>query len=66
MAADFLCIPTTSVPTERVFSKAGDLVTKKRNRLSKNTIKMTILLNSLSKVTKNIQYKYVIFCSNVL
>jgi hypothetical protein len=53
MAADFLCIPSTSVPSERVFSKGGDLVTKKRNRLSKNTIKITMLLNSWSKVTKN-------------
>ncbi len=54
MAADFLFIPSTSVPNERVFSKAGDLVTKKRKRLSKNTIKITMLLNSWSKVTKSI------------
>ncbi len=51
--AYFLCIPSNSVPSEPVFSKDRDLVTKKRNRLSKNTIKITMLLNSWYKVTKN-------------
>ncbi|CAK9292323.1 unnamed protein product [Gordionus sp. m RMFG-2023] len=37
-ARNFLAIQATSVPCEQIFSKAGDLVTKKRNRLSNKTI----------------------------
>ena len=32
MAGDFLAIPTTSAPSERVFNVSSDVVTKKRNR----------------------------------
>jgi hypothetical protein len=30
-AFDVFCTPATSVPSEQIFSKAGDLITKKRN-----------------------------------
>jgi hypothetical protein len=50
MAAYFLCIPSTSVPSEQVFSKAGELITKKRNTLSQNNIKISMLLNSWNKM----------------
>ena len=34
MARDLLGTPATSTPSERMFSRAGDLYRKKRNRLS--------------------------------
>ena len=34
MARDFLAIPATSVPSEQVFSIAGQILTKRRSALS--------------------------------
>jgi hypothetical protein len=39
MAFDILNIQAISVPSEQIFSKAGDVITKKRNRLSKDSIR---------------------------
>src|SRR5262245_16511608 len=38
IARDYLAIPATSVPAERVFSGGADLVTKKRASLSEDSI----------------------------
>ncbi|CAK9301895.1 unnamed protein product [Gordionus sp. m RMFG-2023] len=46
MARDFLAQQTTSVPSERVFSQAGDTVTKKRNRMSSKTLRQCLALSS--------------------
>ncbi|XP_030009081.1 zinc finger BED domain-containing protein 4-like [Sphaeramia orbicularis] len=45
LSKKFLCIPATSVPCERVFSKAGEVITKKRNRLHPSTAEKIIFLN---------------------
>ena len=38
MALDIYGIPPTEADNERLYSNAGDMVTKKRNRLAANTI----------------------------
>lgn len=41
-----LCIVATSVPSERIFSKAGQTLTEKRNKLSGEKVSMIIFLNA--------------------
>jgi len=40
-----LCIMATSVPCERIFSKAGQVVSEKRSRLSTSKISQILFLN---------------------
>jgi len=40
-----LCIMVTSVPCQRIFSKAGQTITEKRNRLKSNNFEKIIFLN---------------------
>ncbi|XP_065315636.1 uncharacterized protein LOC135924507 [Gordionus sp. m RMFG-2023] len=46
MAKDFLSQQSTSVESERVFSRGVDTVTKKRNRMASETLKQCLCLNS--------------------
>ena len=46
IARDYLAIPATSAPCERVFSGGGDLVTKKRGSLSDKIIQALMCLKS--------------------
>ena len=41
----YLCAPSSSVPCEGVFPKAGEVSSKKRNRLNPSTVKQILFLN---------------------
>jgi len=43
---DYLAIPATSAPVERVFSGGADLVTDKRGSLKEDTIQACMCLSS--------------------
>ena len=45
LAKKYLCIPGTSVPSERLFSKAGELVSNRRSRLKAKNVDMMLFLN---------------------
>lgn len=45
LATKYLCTPATSVPAERIFSKAGNIMTDKRNRLKDKNLNTLIFLN---------------------
>jgi hAT family C-terminal dimerisation region len=44
IAGDFLAIPATSAPLECVFNISSDVVTKKRNRLTRDSVRMIMCL----------------------
>lgn len=52
VAKAILCVPGSSVPSERVFSKSGQLLNKRRASLKSKNVDMLIFLN------KNYSYKH--------
>lgn len=46
LAMKYLCIPATSVPSEIVFSKTGQLTNLRRNRLAPKNLNYIVFLNS--------------------
>jgi hypothetical protein len=51
IAGDFLAIPATSAPSECVFSVGSDIVTKKRNRLTGDSVRMIMCLKDWGIIT---------------
>ena len=51
IAADFLAIPATLAPLECVFSIGSDLVTEKRNRLTRDLVRMIMCLKDWGIIT---------------
>lgn len=45
LATKFLGIPATSVPSERIFSKAGQIISDRRSNLKPTNVNMLIFLN---------------------
>lgn len=45
LAKKYLCVPASSVPSERMFSAAGRLVSKCRNRLGAKNVDSILFLN---------------------
>ncbi|XP_023813810.1 zinc finger BED domain-containing protein 4-like [Oryzias latipes] len=45
LAMKILCTPASSVPCERMFSKAGEIVSQRRNRLKPSTVEKILFLN---------------------
>lgn len=54
MAMKYLHIPATSVPSERVFSTAGNILTKKRSSLTAENADMLVFLNKNYKKLRQI------------
>ncbi len=50
VARSWLSIPATSTPSERLFSKAGSVVSKKRNALKPKNVDIILFLNSNKKL----------------
>ena len=46
MARKQLCMVATSVPSERVFSKSGQLISVRRSRLTAKNVQMIMFLNA--------------------
>ncbi|CAL9703775.1 unnamed protein product [Knipowitschia caucasica] len=52
LAKSYICIPGTSTPSERLFSAAGNIASKKRASLSQEHIDMLTFLHCNSKFLK--------------
>jgi len=49
LAMKYLVVPGTSVPSERLFGKAGETISKTRNRLTGSRVSKLLFLQSVDK-----------------
>ncbi len=49
VAKTYLAIPATSVPSERIFSKAGEIVSARRASIKSKNVDMILFLNKVSR-----------------
>ena len=64
MARDFQAIPTTSLPFKRVFSYAGNLITKKRTRITSENVRYVLCLRSWGLLSESDDEEDMIFDEN--
>ncbi|KAK9680568.1 hAT family C-terminal dimerization region [Popillia japonica] len=57
LAAKYSCVVATSVPSERIFLKAGATATKSRNRLTRSRLSKLLFLSSLPDSLR--MYRYI-------
>lgn len=55
LAKKYLCIVATSVPCERLFSQAGQVISQKRARLTSNRVNGLLFLNAFLRSEEQIQ-----------
>jgi hypothetical protein len=67
LAKSYLCIPGTSTPSERLFSAAGNVASKKRASLSQEHVDMLTFLHCNAKfLTKTVKRNSEFVCVCVL
>ena len=54
MARCYLCVPATSIPSERVFSTAGLVINDRRSSLSPENVDMLIFLSQNLRMIKSV------------
>jgi hypothetical protein len=64
MARDFQAISVISLPLERVFSYAGNLITKKRTRIASENIRYMLCLRSWGLLLESDDEVEIIFDEN--
>lgn len=54
IAKKYLCIPATSVPSERLFSDAGNVITKKRASMDPETLEEILMVYENCELTEKL------------
>ena len=66
LALGILSIPASSSPSERAFSVAGNIATKKQNQLSSSSVDALVVLNSYSRFRMYCICDFFMLCSSLI